>query len=134
MKIRPVGAELLHAERQTDRPTDRETDTGNEANSVFMQFFERTQKRSYITSDIYHIFIAEMPSDELQTDHFMQCAHAWLWQKKKGTEEMYSVTLSTVCQSVHAHKYSNVHKESCQACDIQSYIYASQTYLFGTEC
>jgi hypothetical protein len=90
MKIRPVGAELLHAERQTDR----ETDTGNEANSVFMQLFERTQKRSYITSDIYYIFIAETPSDELQTDHFMQCAHAWLWQqKKKGTEEIYSVTL-----------------------------------------
>ena len=26
MKIRPVGAELFHADRRTDSPTDRQTD------------------------------------------------------------------------------------------------------------
>jgi hypothetical protein len=35
MKIRPVGAELLHAHRWTDRETDRQTDTHNE-----VEFFE----------------------------------------------------------------------------------------------
>jgi len=35
MKIRPVRAELFHADRQTDR---------QEANSRFSQFFERTLK------------------------------------------------------------------------------------------
>jgi hypothetical protein len=33
MKIRPVGAELFHADEQTDRY--------DEANSRFLQFFER---------------------------------------------------------------------------------------------
>jgi hypothetical protein len=37
MKIRPVGAEMVHADGQTDRH--------NEANSRFSQFSERTQKR-----------------------------------------------------------------------------------------
>ena len=37
MKISPVGAESLHADRQTDRQTDRH----DEANYGFSQFFER---------------------------------------------------------------------------------------------
>jgi hypothetical protein len=37
MKIRPVGAELLHAEGQTDGKTDRH----DEVNSRFSQFSER---------------------------------------------------------------------------------------------
>jgi hypothetical protein len=45
MKIRPVGAELFHAERQTggqtDRQTDRHTDRHDEANNRFSKFCER---------------------------------------------------------------------------------------------
>jgi hypothetical protein len=37
MKIRPVGAELFHA----DRRTDRQTDTHDAVNSRFSQFCER---------------------------------------------------------------------------------------------
>jgi len=37
MKIRPVGAELFHA----DRPTDGRTDRHDEASSPFSQFCER---------------------------------------------------------------------------------------------
>jgi hypothetical protein len=37
MKIRPVGAELFHADRRTDGRTDRH----DEANSRFPQFCER---------------------------------------------------------------------------------------------
>ena len=37
MKIRRVGAELFHADEQTDEQTDRY----DEANSCFLQFFER---------------------------------------------------------------------------------------------
>jgi len=37
MKIRPVGAELFHADRQTDRH--------NEANSRFSQICERAKKK-----------------------------------------------------------------------------------------
>ena len=38
MEIRPVGAEIFHAERQTDRH--------DEANSRFSQFFDRAEKQS----------------------------------------------------------------------------------------
>jgi len=37
MKIRPLGAELFHA----DSLTDTETDSHDEANSHFLQFCER---------------------------------------------------------------------------------------------
>jgi len=37
MKIRPVGAELFHADGRTDERMDRR----NEANSHFYQFFGR---------------------------------------------------------------------------------------------
>jgi len=37
MKISPVGAELLYAERSTDEWTDRQTDRHDEANSRFSQ-------------------------------------------------------------------------------------------------
>jgi len=40
MKVRPVGAELFHADRQTDGWTGRHDET----NSRFLQFFERTKK------------------------------------------------------------------------------------------
>jgi len=39
--IRPVGAELFHADGQTDRRTDRQTDRQDEANIRFSQFYER---------------------------------------------------------------------------------------------
>ena len=39
MKIRPVGAELFHADRQTDGQTGRH----DEANSRFSQFCERAE-------------------------------------------------------------------------------------------
>jgi hypothetical protein len=42
MKIRPVGAELFHADEQTNERTDRQTDRYDEANSRFLQFFKRT--------------------------------------------------------------------------------------------
>jgi len=41
MKIRPVGAELFHADGRIDRGTDRQTDTRDEANSHFSQFCKR---------------------------------------------------------------------------------------------
>jgi hypothetical protein len=37
MKIRPLGAELFHA----DGRTDKQTHTQDDANSSFSQFFER---------------------------------------------------------------------------------------------
>jgi hypothetical protein len=43
MKLRTVGAELLHADGQTDR----QTDLHDEANNLFWKFCERTQKNSY---------------------------------------------------------------------------------------
>ena len=36
VKIRPLGAEIFHADEQTDRQTDRQV----EANNRFMQFCE----------------------------------------------------------------------------------------------
>ena len=41
MKIRPVGAELFHADGRKDGPTDGNSDGYNEANSRFSQFCER---------------------------------------------------------------------------------------------
>jgi len=43
MKIRPVGAKLLHA----DGRTDGQPDGHNKANSRFSQFFERACKLSF---------------------------------------------------------------------------------------
>jgi hypothetical protein len=40
MKIRPVGAELCHAERGTYSSTDGWTDRHDEANSRFSRFVE----------------------------------------------------------------------------------------------
>jgi len=45
MKIRPVGAEFLHADGQTDIHTDRWTERHGEANSRFSQICERTKKK-----------------------------------------------------------------------------------------
>jgi hypothetical protein len=42
MKICPVGAELFHADGQTDRQTGRQTEGRDEANSRFSKFFERS--------------------------------------------------------------------------------------------
>jgi hypothetical protein len=42
MKIRPVGAELFH--------TDRRTDRHDEANSCFLQFLRTRLKTNYVTS------------------------------------------------------------------------------------
>ena len=39
MKIRRVGAELFHADRQTDRY--------DESNTHFLQFFERIEKKDH---------------------------------------------------------------------------------------
>ena len=61
MKIRPMGAELFHADRRTDSYTDRH----DEANSRFSQFYERAYKlqtRIYIkffflsSTDVTHIY------------------------------------------------------------------------------
>jgi len=41
MKIRPMGAELLHADQWTDGQTDRQTGRHDEANNRFSQLFER---------------------------------------------------------------------------------------------
>jgi hypothetical protein len=40
MKIRPVGAELFHADRRTDGQMDR----GDEADSRFSQFCKRAKQ------------------------------------------------------------------------------------------
>jgi len=45
MKIRPVGAELFHADRRTDRH--------DEPNSRFSQFCERASKLSIILHRVY---------------------------------------------------------------------------------
>ena len=42
MKIRPVGAELLHADRQTDGQPANQTDRPDQANSRLSQCCERT--------------------------------------------------------------------------------------------
>jgi hypothetical protein len=42
MKIRPVGAELLHTDGQTDIQTEGRADRHNEANGRFSQFCKRT--------------------------------------------------------------------------------------------
>jgi hypothetical protein len=42
MKIRPVGAELFHADGWTHRHADRQKDRHEEANSHFSQFYERS--------------------------------------------------------------------------------------------
>jgi hypothetical protein len=47
MKIRPVGAELFHA----DARTDRQTDSHVEANSPFSQFCERTKESTRKTEE-----------------------------------------------------------------------------------
>ena len=44
MKIRPLGAELFHAEGQTDGQADRH----DEAKSRFSKFCERAQKNARI--------------------------------------------------------------------------------------
>ena len=41
MKIRPMGAELFHVDRQTDRRANRH----DEGNSCFTQFYERAWKK-----------------------------------------------------------------------------------------
>jgi hypothetical protein len=43
MKVRPVGAELFHAEKQADRQTDRH----DEADSHFSKFWERALTNKY---------------------------------------------------------------------------------------
>ena len=48
MEIRPVGAELFHADGRTDRKTDRQTDrqTGRQADMVKLRVFSTIlQKR-----------------------------------------------------------------------------------------
>jgi len=40
-KIRPVGPELLHADRRSEGQMDRQTDRHDEANSRSSQFRER---------------------------------------------------------------------------------------------
>ena len=42
MEIRPVGAELLHADRRTEERTDRWTGGHDEANSCFSHFCKHT--------------------------------------------------------------------------------------------
>jgi hypothetical protein len=49
MKIRPVGAELFHANRQTDRH--------DEADNRFSQFCERAQKTEKLPNDLSDITI-----------------------------------------------------------------------------
>jgi hypothetical protein len=48
MKIRPVGAELFHVDRETgrrtDKQTDRQTDRHDKANIRFSQFCEGVYK------------------------------------------------------------------------------------------
>ena len=52
MNIRPVGAELFHADLQKDRQTDRH----EESNYRFSQFFESALKMSF--KDVYEVVVA----------------------------------------------------------------------------
>jgi len=52
MKIRPVGTELLHA--------DRRTDTHDEANSRFSQYGERAQKYVHTVSWMYNFLMLNL--------------------------------------------------------------------------
>jgi hypothetical protein len=54
MQIRPVTAEMFHADRRTDGWTDRRTDRHDEANRRFSQFYERTYPLRDMTSPIYY--------------------------------------------------------------------------------
>jgi hypothetical protein len=47
MKIRPVGVELFHADRQRDGQTEGRTDRHDESHSRFSQFCERALKEQY---------------------------------------------------------------------------------------
>ena len=51
VKIRPLGAELFHADRQTDRQTDRH----DAANSRFSQFCQRAKKAFSRFHDLVHV-------------------------------------------------------------------------------
>jgi hypothetical protein len=46
MKIRPMGAQLFHADRQTEGRMDGWTDRHDEANNSVSQFFESGHKWS----------------------------------------------------------------------------------------
>jgi len=53
MKIRPVEAELYHADRRTDGQEDRH----DEANSGFSQFCERAPQKQQMQTSKYSIFL-----------------------------------------------------------------------------
>jgi hypothetical protein len=50
MKIRPVGAELFHADKRTDERTD-----AHEANSHFLHFLESVQKLNVLAHMLCNI-------------------------------------------------------------------------------
>jgi hypothetical protein len=53
--MRPVGVELFHADRRTDRQADGRTDRHSEANSRFSQFCERASKLN-----VLHLFMSNI--------------------------------------------------------------------------
>jgi hypothetical protein len=52
-KLRPVGAELLHADRRTDRQTDR----NYEASGHFSKFFERRKNWQFSSADTLILYV-----------------------------------------------------------------------------
>jgi hypothetical protein len=53
MKIRPVGAELFYADRQTDRQTDRH----GEANNRFSQFSNAPKNSTFCPHSVFMCFV-----------------------------------------------------------------------------
>jgi len=53
MRIRPVGAELSHADGRTDGRRERQTDRHDEANSRFSQFLQTSLKTSIIFAGLF---------------------------------------------------------------------------------
>jgi hypothetical protein len=68
MKIRPVGAELCHADRRRDGQTDKQTNRHDGANSRFLQFCERAWKHIFNATpgvnDCQIIFWLKIPERE----------------------------------------------------------------------
>jgi hypothetical protein len=67
MKIRPVGAELYHADRRTDGQEDRH----DEANSGFSQFCERAPKRTNAHLQIFNFPQAHFAEACLLHPHYI---------------------------------------------------------------
>jgi len=87
IKIRPMGAVLFHADKQTEGRTDgrmdRRTDSYDEANSRFSNLYERTQ-RSTASSPPKHICLTLCKETEFLFVKTRKKNKYILWTKYRG--------------------------------------------------